>query len=389
MAPTGSGKTLAACLSSIDALIQSPARGCRVVYVSPLRALAVDVERNLRSPIAGIGHAAERLGLAVREPTVAIRTGDTPAKDRARFSKTPADIFITTPESLYLVLSSSAGEALRDVETVIVDEIHAIVSTKRGAHLALSLERLERLAGRRLAERIANAVNDLAGEELAHAHHGSIAREQRLRIEDDLKAGRLRALVATSTLELGIDMGAIDLVVQVESPPSVASGMQRIGRAGHRVDEPSTGIILPKYRGDLLASAALTERMHAGAVEASRYIRNPLDVLAQHIVAIVGRDPIGVDELERLIHGSAPFAELPRAQLENVLDMLSGRYPSDEFAELRPRIVWDRIAGTIRAREGAARVALTSGGTIPDRGPYRGFLVGGEPGKGRVGAPDV
>ena len=490
MAPTGSGKTLAAFLSSIDALIQSPPRGCRIVYVSPLKALAVDVERNLRSPIAGIRHAADRLGVGVREPSVAIRTGDTPAKERARFSKTPADIFITTPESLYLVLSSSAGEALRDVETVIVDEIHAIVSTKRGAHLALTLERLERLAGRRiqriglsatqrpleevarflggfeadgarpvrvvdaghrkpleltvevpvedmarlgepldfrsgpaaradgrtsiwpaihprllelvrahrstlvfvnsrrLAERIANALNDLAGEELAHAHHGSIAREQRLRIEDDLKAGRLRALVATSTLELGIDMGAIDLVVQVESPPSVASGMQRIGRAGHRVDEPSTGIILPKYRGDLLASAALTERMHAGAVEASRYIRNALDVLAQQIVAIVGRDPIGVDDLERLVHGAAPFAELPRAQLENVLDMLSGRYPSDEFAELRPRIVWDRIAGTIRAREGAARVALTSGGTIPDRGLYGVFLVGAEPGKGRVGELD-
>ena len=490
MAPTGSGKTLAAFLSSIDELIRTPARGCRVVYVSPLKALAVDVERNLRSPVAGIGHAAERLGIAVREPTVAIRTGDTPAKDRARFSKTPADIFITTPESLYLVLSSSAGQALRDVETVIVDEIHAIVSTKRGAHLAVTLERLERLAGRRLqrvglsatqrpldevarflggfdaegarpvrvvdaghrkpleltvevpvevmarlgepvefrsgpaaradgrtsiwpaihprllelvrqhrstlifvnsrrlAERIANAVNELAGEELAHAHHGSIAREQRLRIEDDLKAGRLRALVATSTLELGIDMGAIDLVVQVESPPSVASGMQRIGRAGHRVDEPSTGIILPKYRGDLLASAALTERMHAGAVEASRYIRNPLDVLAQQIVAIVGREPIGVDDLERLIKGAAPFAELPRPQLDNVLDMLSGRYPSDEFAELRPRIVWDRIAGTIRAREGAARVALTSGGTIPDRGLYGVFLIGAEPGKGRVGELD-
>ena len=490
MAPTGSGKTLAAFLSSIDTLIQAPARGCRVVYVSPLKALAVDVERNLRAPIAGIGHAAMRLGLAVREPTVAIRTGDTPAKDRVRFSKAPADIFITTPESLYLVLSSSAGEALRDVETVIVDEIHAIVSTKRGAHLAVTLERLERLAGRRLqrvglsatqrpldevarflggfdadgarpvrvvdagqrkplqltvevpvedmarmgetldfrsgpaarsdartsiwpaihprllelvrshrstlifvnsrrlAERIAQALNDLAGEELAHAHHGSIAREQRLRIEDDLKAGRIAALVATSTLELGIDMGAIDLVVQIETPPSVASGMQRIGRAGHQVDAPSTGIILPKYRGDLLASAALTERMHAGAVEASRYIRNPLDVLAQQIVAIVGRDPITLDELERIVRGAAPFAELPRPQLENVLDMLSGRYPSDEFAELRPRLVWDRIAGSLRVREGAARVALTSGGTIPDRGLYGVFLVGAEPGKGRVGELD-
>src|SRR5947207_1984447 len=490
MAPTGSGKTLAAFLTSIDALMQAQPRGCRVVYISPLKALAVDVERSLLSPVVCIGHDSERLGVGIRAPSVAIRTGDTPAKERARFRKTPADIFITTPESLYLVLSSSAGEALRDVETVIVDEIHAIVSTKRGAHLALTLERLERLAGRRLqrvglsatqrpleevarflggfdadgpravrvvdaghrkpldlvvevpvedmarlgeplefrsgpasradartsiwpaiyprllelvrehrstlifvnsrrlAERIANAVNDLAGEELAHSHHGSVAREQRLRIEDDLKAGRLRALVATSTLELGIDMGAIDLVVQVESPPSVASGMQRIGRAGHRVDEPSTGIILPKYRGDLLAAAALTERMHAGAVEASRYIRNPLDVLAQQIVAIVGRGPISVDDLERIVHGAAPFAELPRAQLENVLDMLSGRYPSDEFAELRPRIVWDRIAGTLRAREGAARVALTSGGTIPDRGLYGVFLVGADPGKGRVGELD-
>jgi ATP-dependent Lhr-like helicase len=498
MAPTGSGKTLAAFLGAIDRLIQAPAAGCRIVYVSPLKALAVDVERNLRSPIAGITHAAERLGLPVRVPTVAIRTGDTPAKDRARFHRAPADIFITTPESLYLVLSSSAGAALKDVETVIVDEIHAMVSTKRGAHLAVTLERLERLVAdrlrekgraslqriglsatqrpldevarflggftadgprpvsiidaghrkaleltvevpvedmarlgeplefrsgpvtqkdgrtsiwpaihprllelvrahrstlifvnsRRLAERIASALNELAGEELAHAHHGSIAREQRLRIEDDLKAGRIRALVATSTLELGIDMGAIDLVVQIETPPSVASGMQRIGRAGHQVDAPSTGIILPKYRGDLLASAALTERMHAGAVEASRYIRNPLDVLAQHIVAIAGRDTITVDDLEGLVHGSAPFAELPRAQLENVLDMLSGRYPSDEFVDLRPRIVWDRIAGTIRAREGAARIALTSGGTIPDRGLYGVFLVGAEPGKGRVGELD-
>src|SRR5437868_405478 len=496
LAPTGSGKTLAAFLAAIDHLMFSPApkkAATRIVYVSPLKALAVDVERNLREPLVGITRQAQRLGIPYREPTVAIRTGDTPSRERARYQREPADIFITTPESLYLVLTSLARSALTKVETVIVDEIHAVVPSKRGSHLAISLERLEELRGpdaprlqriglsatqrpldeiarflggfddagaprpvrildagrrkalelrvevpvedmarlgepaeipsgpvtavqrtsiwpaihprllelirshrstlifvnsRRLAERIANAVNDLAGEELAHAHHGSIAREQRLRIEDDLKAGRLRALVATSTLELGIDMRAIDLVVQVESPPAVASGMQRIGRAGHRVDEPSTGIILPKYRGDLLASAALTERMHAGAVEASRYIRNPLDVLAQQIVAIVGREPMSVDDLERLIHGAAPFAELPRAQLENVLDMLSGRYPSDEFAELRPRIVWDRIAGTIRAREGAARVALTSGGTIPDRGLYGVFLVGADPGKGRVGELD-
>src|SRR5437660_12396183 len=464
----------------------------RILYVSPLKALAVDIERNLREPLVGIVRQAQRLGVPYREPTIAIRTGDTPSRERARYQREPADILITTPESLYLILTSLARDALRTVESVIVDEIHAVVPSKRGSHLALTLERLEELRGRgapklqrvglsatqrpldeiarflgglddgvprpvrvldagrkkrlelrvevpvedmarlgepaeiptgpvtavqrssiwpaihpqilelirshrstlifvnsrRLAERLAGALNELAGEELVHAHHGSIAREQRLRIEDDLKSGSVPALVATGTLELGIDMGAIDLVVQVESPPSVASGMQRIGRAGHRVDEPSTGIILPKYRGDLLASAALTERMHAGAVEASRYIRNPLDVLAQQIVAIVGRGPIAVDELERLIHGAAPFAELPRTQLENVLDMLSGRYPSDEFADLRPRIVWDRIAGTIRAREGAARVALTSGGTIPDRGLYGVFLVGAEPGKGRVGELD-
>ncbi|MGH2492274.1 MAG: DEAD/DEAH box helicase, partial [Candidatus Limnocylindria bacterium] len=378
------------------------------------------------------------------------------------------------------------------VETVIVDEIHAMVATKRGAHLAVSLERLEELAGRplqriglsatqrpldevarflggfdnsgaprpvkivdaghtkqlelrvevpvedmsklgtetleirsgpasradarssiwpaihprllelirehrstlifvnsrRLAERIAAAVNELAGEELVHSHHGSIAREQRLRIEDDLKAGRLRALVATSSLELGIDMGAIDLVIQVEAPPSVASGMQRIGRAGHRIDTPSKGVIMPKFRGDLLACAALTERMHAGAVEQSRYPRNPLDVLAQQIVAMVAVEPWTVDDLDRVVRRAAPFSDLARPILEGVLDMLSGRFPSDEFAELRPRVVWDRVANALRSREGAGRIALTSGGTIPDRGLYGVFLVGAEPGKGRVGELD-
>ena len=491
LAPTGSGKTLAAFLSAIDQLLYADPAGCRVVYVSPLKALAVDVERNLRGPLVGIRHVAERLGTPLREPSVATRTGDTPARERVRFAKTPADIFITTPESLYLVLTSSARESLRGVHTVIVDEIHAMVASKRGAHLALSLERLEELAGRplqriglsatqrpldevarflggfgpdgprsvkivdagstkqldlrvevpvedmaklgeqieeirsgpatrtdarssiwpaihprllelirehrstlifvnsrRLAERIANAVNELAGEELVHAHHGSIAREQRLKIEDDLKAGRIRGLVATSSLELGIDMGAIDLVVQIEAPPSVASGMQRIGRAGHRIDIPSKGVVMPKFRGDLLASAALTERMHAGAVEQSRYPRNPLDVLAQQIVAMVAVEPWTVDDLERVVRRAAPYSDLARPILEGVLDMLSGRYPSDEFSELRPRIVWDRVAGTLRTREGAGRVALTSGGTIPDRGLYGVFLVGAEPGKGRVGELD-
>src|SRR3954465_5450711 len=487
MAPTGSGKTLAAFLASIDSLIQRPAGGCRVVYVSPLKALAIDVERNLRAPITGIGHAAERLGLPFREPTVATRTGDTPARERARFSKTPADIFITTPESLYLVLSSSAGQALKDVETVIVDEIHAMVSTKRGAHLAVTLERLEhlvatthpertrgvqriglsatqrpldevarflggftdagpravrivdagarkaleltagvpaedlaRLGGplefrsgpvtrtdgrtsiwpaihprllalvrahrstlifvetRRLAERIAAAVNDLAEEEIGHAHHGSIAREQRLKIEDDLKAGRIKALVATSTLELGIDMGAIDLVVQIETPPSVASGMQRIGRAGHQAGAISEGIVFPKFRGDLVACAAVSRAMHEGKVGSSRYPRNPLDVLAQQIVAMAGMDTWSVDELFAVIRRAAPFADLSRRIFEGVLDMLSGRYPSDEFAELRGRFRWDRLAAALAGREGAKRVPVANAGTIPDRGERGRSLAGSD-----------
>src|SRR6266542_1474101 len=491
LAPTGSGKTLAAFLYAIDQLLYTESEGCRVVYVSPLKALAIDVERNLRGPLVGIRHVAERMGAPLREPSVAIRTGDTPARERTRFAKQPADIFITTPESLYLVLSSSAREGLRSVRTVIVDEIHAMVATKRGAHLALSLERLEELAGhplqriglsatqrpldevarflggfdadgqrpvkivdaghtkqldlrvevpvedmsklgtetleirsgpasradarssiwpaiyprllelirehrstlifvnsRRLAERIANAVNELAGEELVHAHHGSVAREQRLRIEDDLKGGRLRALVATSSLELGIDMGAIDLVVQVEAPPSVASGMQRIGRAGHHIDTPSKGVIMPKFRGDLLACAALTERMHAGAVEQMRYPRNPLDVLAQQIVAMVATEPWNVDALFQAVRGAAPFAELSRSIFESVLDMLSGRYPSDDFADLRPRLTWDRLKNEVTAREGAKRVAVVNGGTIPDRGLYGVFLIGERGPHARVGELD-
>ena len=495
LAPTGSGKTLAAFLAAIDRLTFGPAAAkpsTRVVYVSPLKALAVDVERNLRAPLVGIVRQAQRLGLPYREPTIAVRTGDTPSRDRALFQRQPADIYITTPESLYLVLTSQARDALREVETVIVDEIHAVVPSKRGSHLALTLERLEALrrenapalqriglsatqrpldeiarflggfsdgasrpvrildAGRkkplelvvevpvedmarlgepaeipsgpvtavqrasiwpaihprllelirahrstlifvnsrRLAERLAAALNEMAGEELVHAHHGSIAREQRLRIEDDLKSGRLPALVATSSLELGIDMGAIDLVVQVESPPSVASGMQRIGRAGHRIDEPSTGVIFPKYRGDLLAAAAITDGMRNGAVEPLRYPRNPLDIVAQHIVSLAAMDDWLVDDVERLVRRAAPFADLPRSAFEGVLDMLSGRYPSDEFAELRPRIVWDRTAGVIRSRQGAKVVAISNGGTIPDRGLYGVFLAGAEKGKGRVGELD-
>ena len=492
-APTGSGKTLAAFLAAIDRLMFAPVPDkrdrCRVLYVSPLRALAVDVERNLRAPIAGIARAAERRHEDIHVPVVGLRTGDTPADERARMVRQPPDILITTPESLFLVLTSQARAMLTAVEAVIVDEIHTMVGSKRGAHLALSLERLQELArtppqriglsatqrpleevarylgggepgarawrprpveivdagsrkalsltvevpvedmtrpgrpakddgivegpaaaaaphpsiwpaihprllelirahrstlvfvnSRRLAERMAAALNELAGEELVRAHHGSLSREQRLQVEDDLKAGRLPAMVATSSLELGIDMGAIDLVIQIEAPPSVASGLQRIGRGGHQAGAVSRGVIFPKYRGDLLAAATITRAMHEGKVEETRVPMNPLDVLAQQVVAICAVAEQTVDGLFTLVRRAAPFARLPRAQLEGVLDMLSGRYPSDEFAELRPRLVWDRLRGTVRAREGAARLAVTNAGTIPDRGLYGVFLADGEAG---------
>jgi ATP-dependent Lhr-like helicase len=491
LAPTGSGKTLAAFLWAIDRLVTDPVpertERTRVLYLSPIKALAVDVEKNLRAPIAGIRAAAERRGEALHTPTVGIRTGDTPAKERTALRRHPPDILITTPESLYLMLTSGARETLRDVRWVIVDEIHAIAGTKRGAHLALSLERLDAISGdhppqriglsatqrpldeiarflggrtadgprpvtvvdagvrkaldlevvvpiedmgtlgarmedtgsepldgearssiwphvhprilelirahrttlifcnaRRLAERLAARLNDLAGEELVKAHHGSLAREQRLLVEDELKTGRLKALVATSSLELGIDMGTVDLVVQVESPGAVSRGLQRIGRAGHQVGEPSTGKIFPKYRGDLLEVAVVVERMQQGAIEATRIVRNPLDVLAQQIVAMCAVDEWSVDDLATVVRGAANFADLGDDSFHAVLDLLAGRYPSDEFADLRPRIVWDRLRGTVRARDGAGRIAITNGGTIPDRGLFGVFLPEGT----RVGELD-
>jgi len=525
LSPTGSGKTLAAFLWAIDRIMFAPLpppdRRCRVLYVSPLKALAVDVERNLRSPIVGVSRTARSRGDGFVPPAVSVRTGDTPAAERARFRREPADILITTPESLYLLLTSRSRERLGSIETVIVDEIHSLVPTKRGAHLMLSLERLEALCARpvqriglsatqrpldevarflggakvrpaaapgtwrpdaahsgaaavhdefnagpsaieyrpvtvvdsrqpkrlalkvevpvedlaklakpleipsgpvsqgpvapsiwssihprlvelirahkttllfansrRLAERLAGAINELAGETLARAHHGSLSREQRVEIEDALKGGRIPALVATSSLELGIDMGSIDLVVQIEAPPSVASGMQRIGRASHQVNAVSEGVVFPKFRGDLVACAAVTRAMHEGRVEATRYPRNPLDVLAQQVVAMVAMDPWRVDDLYDVVRGAAPFAGLSRGILEGVLDMLSGRYPSDEFAELRPRLTWDRIGGTLTARQGAGRVAIVNGGTIPDRGLYGVFLSGAAKGAARVGELD-
>jgi len=480
IAPTGSGKTLAAFLWALDRLIApDPAgaeHGCRVVYVSPLRALAVDVDRNLRSPLTGITLAAQALGQPVRAVSVALRTGDTTSAERAQFTRSPADILITTPESLFLLLTSRAREGLRAVDTVIVDEVHALAGSKRGAHLAVSLDRLDALlpgpaqriglsatvnpaaevarylrpsgavsvvappvakqwdlrvavpvadmaamgeptgevtgsaAGtadrvsiwphleghlrtligehrstlvfvnsRRLAERLTGRLNG-AGEEpapmIARAHHGSVSREQRSQIEEELKAGRLPAVVATNSLELGIDMGAIDLVVQVASPPSVASGVQRVGRAGHQVGATSRGVILPTHRGDLAACAVVVERMQAGLVEGLRIPVNPLDVLAQQIVAMVALEDWTVTDLAALLRRSAPFTGLPDSLLMAVLDMLAGRYPSDAFAELRPRLVWDRATGVLRGRPGAQRLAVTSGGTIPDRGLFSVILAG-------------
>jgi len=457
-APTGSGKTLAAFLYGIDRLNAQPGDGLRLLYVSPLKALNYDIERNLRGPLAGLRS----------ELRVGVRTGDTSQKERAAMLRRPPDILITTPESLFLLLTSRARETLRSVETVIVDEVHAVAGTKRGAHLALSLERLDRLVGkpiqriglsatqrpleeigrfvsgdreielvdagrakeldlkvvvplddmrepeeqqsiwpsiypeilelvrahrstivfvnnRRLAERLALRLNELAEEEIARAHHGSLAREQRVEVEELLKLGRIPCLVATSSLELGIDMGAVDLVVQVESPKSVARGLQRIGRAGHELGAVSVGRIFPKFRSDLLESAVVARRMLDGAIEETKIPRNPLDVLAQQIVAVCADEEVPVDELHALVRGAYPFADLSRIQLENVLDMLDGRYPSDEFAELRARVVWDRTAGVVRGRQGARRLAVTNAGTIPDRGLFGVHLVDGG---GRVGELD-
>ncbi|MEV4200379.1 ATP-dependent helicase [Micromonospora globbae] len=536
VAPTGSGKTLAAFLWSLDRLAREPApadakQRCRVLYVSPLKALAVDVERNLRAPLAGIRQAATRLGIAPPDITVGMRTGDTPADERRAFARTPPDILITTPESLFLLLTSAARDSLRGVQTVIVDEVHAVAGSKRGAHLALSLERLDELLpapaqriglsatvrpidgcarflggarpvdvvqpptpktievavevpvedmtrldeqeqplddelggpgprrpsiwpaveervyalirahrstivftnSRRSAERLCARLNELAAEELAgadgtgagsgpgrsaadggpaggrapsggpfraprqpaevmaqsgsaagaapviaRAHHGSVSREERKHIEEALKSGQLPAVVATSSLELGIDMGAVDLVVQIEAPPSVAAGLQRVGRAGHQVGAVSRGVVFPKHRGDLLSCAVVAERMSEGAIEELHFPRNPLDVLAQQIVAMVALEPWRVGDLAVVVRRAAPFAELPDSALHAVLDMLSGRYPSTAFAELRPRLVWDRATDVLTGRPGAQRLAVTSGGTIPDRGLFGVFLAGAE-----------
>jgi len=552
VAPTGSGKTLSAFLWAIDSVFRERTSGSgetpdaterasrtRVLYISPLKALGVDVERNLRSPLIGIGQSARRLGVAAPEITVGVRSGDTTSSDRRKLVSDPPDILITTPESLYLMLTSRAGETLQNVHTVIIDEVHAVAATKRGAHLAVSLERLDALRtvrgaegpaqriglsatvrpidevarflggsapvdivapravktfelgvvvpiddmrnpppppgaaampdepaeyteitgsvwphveeaivdkvlenrstivfanSRRLAERLTGRLNEIyaerigtpvpeaagppaarahgaeapggahapagrangaaqagatAGAEpvLAKAHHGSVSKEQRAIVEDELKSGALRCVVATSSLELGIDMGAVDMVIQVEAPPSAASGLQRVGRAGHQVGEISRASLFPKHRGDVLHTAIVTERMLAGQIEAIAVPRNPLDILAQQTVAACALDAISVEEWFDTVRRSAPFQTLPRSAYEATLDLLAGKYPSDEFAELRPRVVWDRDAGTLTGRPGAQRIAVTSGGTIPDRGLF-GVFVAGETTGARVGELD-
>jgi ATP-dependent helicase Lhr and Lhr-like helicase len=501
IAPTGSGKTLAAFLFALDRVGRpgpGAPPGVRVLYVSPLKALVYDIERNLRTPLAGIARAAAAAGEAFRAPRVDVRTGDTSSQDRRRQVRDPGEIMVTTPESLFLLLGSAARETLRTVRWVIVDEIHAMASTKRGAHLALSLERLSALSdtdpqriglsatarpaeevarflggdrpvvvvdthvppalelevvvpvedmtrpvveageggyevlgaqqrpsgslalaeaeettrqygiwpavyprilalirdhrttlvfvnSRALCERLAQRLNELAGEELVRAHHGSLAHEQRREIEESLKAGDLPAIVATSSLELGIDMGAVDLVILVESPGSVASGLQRVGRAGHQVGEPSSGRIFPKHRGDLLEATVVVRRMGQGRIESLRVPRNPLDVLAQHVVAMTAVQPWRVPDLGRLIRRAAPFRDLPESALTGVLDMLSGLYPSHAFAELRPRLNWDRERDVLEARRGAGMLAAVNAGTIPDRGLFGVHLGEGGP---RVGELD-
>lgn len=564
VAPTGSGKTLSAFLWAIDRIFHEKdaapppvTRGrrkamdaggspTRVLYISPLKALGVDVERNLRSPLVGIGQSARRLGIAVPSVTVGVRSGDTTSSDRRKLVTAPPDILITTPESLYLMLTSQAGETLVNVHTVIVDEVHAVAATKRGAHLAVSLERLDALrrtqrpdappaqriglsatvrpidevarflggaapvdivapratkafdmrvivpvddmlnpppapgaepqaaevdeitgevidedwfadgsgaAGgtrrpestemtgsvwphveeaivdrivlhrstivfcnsRRLAERLTGRLNEIYSERLglevpdaseppaammaqagatagaapvlAKAHHGSVSKEQRSQVEEELKSGVLRCVVATSSLELGIDMGAVDLVIQVEAPPSAASGLQRIGRAGHQVGEVSRAALFPKHRGDVLHTAIVTERMLAGQIEAIAIPQNPLDILAQQTVAASALGPVDVEGWYETLKRSAPFRSLPRSAYEATLDLLAGRFPSDEFAELRPRLVWDRDHGTLTGRPGSQRIAVTSGGTIPDRGLF-GVFVAGESQNARVGELD-
>ncbi|PAT15427.1 ATP-dependent helicase [Corynebacterium sp. NML 120412] len=532
VAPTGSGKTLAAFLWSLNSLVERAGQqalpidgaqssthgGVRVLYISPLKALGVDVENNLRAPLGGIARVAQRMGRDMPDISVGVRSGDTPQAERNRQLRKPPDILITTPESLYLMLTSKAAGILKTVDTVIMDEIHALAGTKRGVHLTLSLERLRRLAGnfqriglsatvrpleavanflgdkttiinppaekrwqldvhvpvedmsdlpvpedastigeaviegdveklllddateppppgaaksiwphieravydevmahrstivfvnsRRTAERLTSQLNELWAKEhdpdalspqtrrppaqlmksvdtaghaeqvIARAHHGSVSKDERLQTETMLKEGALRAVISTSSLELGIDMGAVDLVIQVESAPSVASGLQRVGRAGHTVGAVSQGSFYPKHRSDLVQTAVTVPRMRAGAIEELHTPRSPLDVLAQQTVAAVAFEDLDVDEWFDTVRRAWPYRDLAREVFDSVIDLVTGVYPSTDFAELRPRAI---LEGTmLKARPGAQRVAVTNAGTIPDRGMFGVFLLGAD-----------
>lgn len=534
IAPTGSGKTLAAFMHAIDRLFsgqtdtltsgtENPLRRStktRVLYISPVKALGADVQRNLSLPLQGIMQERQRRGDINVVLTAGLRTGDTPAAERARLVRRPPDILITTPESLFLMLTSKARETLRDVSTIIIDEIHAVAGTKRGSHLALSLERLDALletpaqriglsatvrpvervaeflggvhpviivappskrhlnvriivpvedmsdipefepgegtdAGRSgsiwphvesdildqvlscrstivfansrgVAERITARLNEAYASRLVNAeqtrstagnfppvqyestagstqarsagtsvtiarsHHGSVSKEHRAEIEQALKSGELRCVVATSSLELGIDMGLVDLVIQVSAPPSVASALQRIGRAGHQVGGISTGLVYPRSRRDVIDSAVIVDAMLNGRIEAIAPPRNPLDVLAQQTVAAVAMGPLDVNDWYAAVRRAAPYHTLSRPAFDATLDMLAGRYPSDDFSGFRPRLVWNRENGQLSARPGAQMLAVTSGGTIPDRGMFSVVLPEGEEraGSRRVGELD-
>ena len=500
VAPTGSGKTLAAFLTAIDRLAGTPAPAAgtartSVLYISPLKALGVDVERNLTSPLVGTARTAERLGERRRPLSVGVRTGDTPPAERRRLATSPPDILITTPESLFLMLTSRVRETLRGVETVILDEVHAVAGSKRGVHLALSLARLDALTAapaqriglsatvepvdevaafltgtgrprevavvrppstkswdltvtlpvpdlraieppadavddedvsgtiwphveravleevvahrstivftnsRSQAERLTGKLNRLHArrvaaeaadgpdgeveepvevEDIARAHHGSMSKEIRAGIEDQLKSGTLRCVVATSSLELGIDMGAVDLVLQVAAPMSVSSLLQRVGRAGHDVGAVSEGSLHPLHAADVLRSAVAVQEALAGRIEPLTVPRNALDVLAQHTVSAAAMEDLQVDTWFDLVRSAHPYRALPRSAFDQTIDLLAGRYPSTDFSELRPRLVHDRETGTLSARPGAQRLAVTSGGTIPDRGLYPVHLVAAE-----------
>lgn len=488
LAPTGTGKTLSAFLWELNALIEDGLReplanAVHLLYISPLKALNNDVQRNLERPLAELKERFEREAKteyarraksdpdflrenpAFPEIRVAVRTGDTPAAARARMLRKSPHILITTPESLHILLTSVRGRSLfSSLRAVIIDEIHAVAGTKRGAHLALTLERLKQLApgapqriglsatqkpleeiakflggcdatnadgtphfrdvsvvdcglvkrmetsvasavpdlahvdgtiwtkvapmvlekirgarttlifvnNRGQSERMAARINTLAEEEIAQPYHGSLSRERRFMLEERLKAGELRALVTTSSLELGIDVGSVDLVVQLQSPKRVSAALQRVGRAGHSLDEVSRGLFVPTHREDALEQLAIVEAMRAGDVEPTRVVQNALDVLAQLIVAMVASDePEWTSAtLFDFVRHAYPFHSLTRTAFDEVLSMLSGKYPSDVASELQARITWDRVTDTLTPMRSSRLIATVSGGTIPDRGLY-------------------